>query len=292
VPATAGQKTPDRAQPGLSADRVRLAAMLTRYKETYPDVVKLKKKIELDEARAAALADHASAGGPAVLVPPPPPPTASAADPETAPQARAPARQMTPPVSRFNPVLQSQIKALEAEILKHREEHQRLSKLVGSYRSKLEAIPVREQDIASLTRDYEMSKTHYSQLLDRELSAETATQLEIRQKGEKFEVLDPAMPAERPAHPNRMIINAAGAIAGLVLGLLAALATELLGMAITAPLDVTEASGLNVLGMIPVILTQSDQLTRRRRWIVAAASATFTGLVIGAILLLKLHNQA
>ena len=167
-----------------------------------------------------------------------------------------------------------------------------MSKLVAGYRGKLDAIPVNEQEIAALSRDYEMSKTHYSQLLDRELSAETATQLEIRQKGEKFEVLDPAMPAERPSSPNRMMINMGGALAGLVLGLLAALATELLGMSITESKDVTEASGVNVLGVIPVILTQYDRLRRRRRLIVTAASATFAALVIGAILFLKLHNQA
>lgn len=292
APATAGLKVPDRPQlsNSLSAERAQLAALLTRYKETHPDVVRLKKKIEQDEARAATLASNTSASGPAVPVPPPPP----AVDPEAAlPAPTAPAMQMAShPVSHFNPVLQSQIKGLEAEIQKHKEEQQRLSKLVAGYRGKVDAIPVNEQAIAALTRDYEMSKTHYSQLLDRELSAETATQLEIRQKGEKFEVLDPAMPAERPTRPNRLIINGAGALAGLVLGLLAALTTELLGMSITESKDVTDASGLSVLGVIPVILTQSDRLTRRRRLIVAAASATFAALVVGAILFLKLHNQA
>jgi hypothetical protein len=193
--------------------------------------------------------------------------------------------------AHFNPILQSQIKAAEVEIAKHKEEQQRLGKLVASYRGKLDAIPLREQEIASLTRDYEMSKTHYSQLLDRELSAETATQLEIRQKGEKFEVLDAAQPAERPTRPNRWLINGGGSIVGLLLGLLIALATELLGMSITAAQDVTEATGLKVLGVIPVIQTQGDKVTGRRRLIVAGVSAAFAMLVFGAILFLKYQGK-
>ena len=82
-----------------------------------------------------------------------------------------------------------------------------MAKQVANYRARLDAIPVREQEIASLTRDYEMSKAHYSQLLDRELSAETATQLEVRQKGEKFEV-GTAMPADKPSRPNRKLYDA------------------------------------------------------------------------------------
>jgi hypothetical protein len=284
----AQQSIGNRSQPAnaLSIDKANLAALLNRYKPNYPDVIRLKKKIEDEEAKAASSeAPAASAAAPA------PPSTADmggVADP--APPTRTVARKTAPPPSHFNPILQSQMKAADAEIAKHKEEEQRLAKLVGGYRGKLDAIPVREQEIASLTRDYEMSKTHYSQLLDRELSAETATQLEIRQKGEKFEVLDAALPAERPTSPKRMMINGGGAIAGLVLGLLLALATELLGMSITAAQDITDACSVKVLGVIPNIQTQRDKLTHRRL-VVAGASATFAMLIFGAVLFLKYHTK-
>ena len=277
--------TPGQPVNSLNNDRARLAALLARYKPTYPDVVKLKKKIEEEEAAQAN-------GAPSVAVPvpvPPPPTEVSSAAVQANPASRPAAPKSSAP--HFNPILQSQIKAAEAEITKHKEEQQRLSKLVATYRSKLDAIPVREQEIAGLTRDYEMSKAHYSQLLDRELSAETATQLEIRQKGEKFLILDPAQPAERPSRPDRLLINGAGSIVGLVLGLLLALATELMGMSITGIQDITEASGLPVLGLIPLIQTQGDRVMRRRRLIVAAASAMVVVLVFGAVLFLRYHSK-
>jgi hypothetical protein len=289
--AGAQQVAGDHAQPvtPLSIDKARLAELLKKYSPDHPTVKKLKKAIEDEEAKMASNDTSVSTTPVPVPVPPPPPPTDAIADP--VPPSRTGAARPAAAPAHFNPILQSQIRAADAEIAKHKEERERLSKVVASYLGKVNAIPVREQEIASLTRDYEMNKTHYSQLLDRELSAETATQLEIRQKGEKFEVLDPAQPAERPTSPTRWLINGAGALGGLVLGLLMALATELLGMAITGAQDITDASSLKVLGVIPSIQTQGDRVTHRRRLIVAGASAMFATLAFGAVLFLKYHNR-
>jgi uncharacterized protein involved in exopolysaccharide biosynthesis len=181
-------------------------------------------------------------------------------------------------------VIQAQLSSLEAEIAKHKDETQRLSKQVLAYQSKLSAIPVREQEITQLVRDYEISKAHYSQLLGQSLSAETATQLEIRQKGEKFEVLDPGQVAERPSRPNRILINSAGSIGGLILGILMAVGTEFLGMSITSPEDLSGSVGVPVLEVIPVILTRDDRRRRMRRILIASASGMVTVLGVGAIL--------
>ena len=123
--------------------------------------------------------------------------------------------------------------------------------MVNTYRCKLDAVPLREQEITELERDYEISKTHYSQLLDRQLSAQTATQLEVRQKGEKFEILDRAQPAERPSKPNRLMIDLAGSIGGLVLGLVLAIGKEFFGMSIIAPEDVIAAAACRCWARFP-----------------------------------------
>ncbi len=123
-------------------------------------------------------------------------------------------------------------------------------------------------------RDYEISKTHYTQLLGKQMSAETATQLEIRQKGEKFSILDPAQVPERPSSPNRPLINAAGCLAGLLLGLALAIAPEFFGMSITAGEQLATASGYPVLEVIPVIRTRADRVRTRRLAVAAAASGT------------------
>jgi capsular polysaccharide biosynthesis protein len=181
-------------------------------------------------------------------------------------------------------VLQTQLTALNSEIAKHKEQVQSLSKQVAAYQAKLEAIPVREQEITGLVRDYEISKAHYGQLLNNELSAATATQLEVRQKGEKFSILDPAQPAQTPSRPNRPLLYAGGSVGGLVLGLLLALATEFVGMSITSAEHVTAISGLPVLEVIPTIETRLDRVGRKRRMLMAAVSSAAAVLAMSAFL--------
>jgi polysaccharide biosynthesis transport protein len=274
-----GPKRVDAPKARVSGSKAKLAALLTRYSEDHPDVKRLRRQIQDEESKDAPEVKNEAKDVPPPLAGENPPPVAVA--------TKAPSR----PVNYFNPVLESQLRVIEGEIAKHREEQQRLSKAVSRYQSKLEAIPVHEQQITELVRDYEISKGHYKQLLEKQLSAETATQLEIRQKGERFSVLDPAQPAERPSRPNRQFINIAGSVAGLGLGLLLALATEFLGVTITAPEQITAATGFSVLEVIPVIQTHKDRVVRKRRLVLGAASAGVVILGSFAILLYRYHDR-
>jgi succinoglycan biosynthesis transport protein ExoP len=141
-----------------------------------------------------------------------------------------------------------------------------------------------------LVRDYEMTKAHYTQLEGQALSAETSTQLEVRQKGERFVILDPAVTPEKPSQPNRPLLGAAGALAGLVLGLALAMLPEVFGMTIIGPQDLTATTNLTILEIIPVIKTHSDEIVRKRRMILAAASAVVTTIAAGAILFLHFRR--
>jgi polysaccharide chain length determinant protein (PEP-CTERM system associated) len=267
-------KGPNPSTSSVNSDKARLAALLSRYTDDYPDVRKLRKQIETEEAKAKAAATVAEAT-PAIVAETPPP----APRPERAPQ----------PVNYFNPVVQAQLGTVETDIAKRKEEVQRLSRSISTYQAKLEAIPVREQQITELVRDYEISKAHYSQLLEKQLSAETATQLEIRQKGEKFVILDPGQVAERPSRPNRLLIDSAGSVGGLLLGMLLAICTDFLGMSIISPQDIAAASGLPVLEVIPVIQTRTDRRLQKRRIVFAAVSAMTMVLAVCGILLF--HKQ-
>jgi succinoglycan biosynthesis transport protein ExoP len=264
--SSAEGKTSKPAARSVSASRAQLEALQARgYTENHPLIKKLMAEVASEEPKKAEEEPQKEAAVVVPEVPVPLPPAKQAAP-------VAPARRMTPPVGYTNPVLQVQLSTLETEVAKHKQEQQRLNKQIAGYQVKLEAIPVREQEITDLVRDYEISKVHYSQLLNNQLSAETATQLEIRQKGEKFSILDPAQPAERPTSPNRMLIDAAGGVAGLGLGLLLALMTEFVGMSITTAEQITDSTGIPVLEVIPIIQTYTDRVIRKRRLIWATAS--------------------
>jgi hypothetical protein len=233
-------------------------------------VKRLRAQIAQEEATIAPVLEISA---------PPAKPSTAADQPPGDPAPAAPTKKA--PAPHYNPVLQAQLEGLDADIAKQREEQRRLTAAVAAYRTKVEAIPIREQEIADLQRDYEMSKTHYAQLLDKQLSAETATELEIRQKGEKFTVLDPAVPADRPSSPKRELIDSIGALLGIGLGLTAALATELFGITIVERSDIAST---RVLEVIPRIRTGRDRVVRNRRMILVAAFSTAFAITIGIVL--------
>ena len=266
-----GKPTTPAGKP-VNQAKAQLAALLARgYTDKHPAVRKLMAQIADEEAAAKG-----TASAPAVVETMPAAP-AELADSNSAPSTL---KSAPPVVPTNNPILQSQLRQLDAEIARRRVEQQRISKQIANYQAKLEAIPVREQQIVDLVRDYEISKGHYSQLLSSLQNAETATQLEIRQKGEKFTILDPAQPAERPSSPNRSMINAGGSAVGLGLGLLLALITEFMGMSITTSEQITESTGIPVLEVIPVIQTYRDQTIQRRRLVLASMSGALVAIVV------------
>jgi polysaccharide chain length determinant protein (PEP-CTERM system associated) len=275
--AREGKKAAAAPGPTGGSAKARLDALLERgYTEQHPDVRRLRAQAAQEEPVKGGRAEEAA----------PPVPT-----PEAVPQKAQPRPRRIAQPSYVNPVLQSQLKTIQDEIVKHKEEQQRLRKLVANYQAKLEAIPVREQQMAELVRDYEISKAHYSQLLEKQLSAETATQLEVRQKGEKFSVLDPAQPPERPSSPNRLLLNTGGALAGLTLGILLTLVSEFLGVSITAPEQITAAVGINVLEVIPIIQTHADVVTRKRRMVLMVASGAVVTLLAAVAVVYHYRNQ-
>jgi uncharacterized protein involved in exopolysaccharide biosynthesis len=76
----------------------------------------------------------------------------------------------------------------------------------------------------SVVLEYEELQNAYRGLLDKRHEAHLAANLEARQIGEQFRVIDPARIPERPEGPDRLSISLLGASIGLAAGLLLLLA--------------------------------------------------------------------
>src|ERR1035438_9617515 len=116
---------------------------------------------------------------------------------------------------------------------------------------KLSRLPVREQEMAMVTRDYEISKANYKSLLDKKLSAEMSTDMERRQKSERFTVIDPARVPEKPFKPNRPLFWSFGVAAGLLIGIALGGALELRHNVFLGEWELP--AGVVVLGRLPYI---------------------------------------
>jgi succinoglycan biosynthesis transport protein ExoP len=99
---------------------------------------------------------------------------------------------------------------------------------ISQYQRRVEAAPVREQQLLQLTRDYENTKLNYEDLLNKRQEAMLSENLEKRQQGEKFQILDEANLPEKPYQPNRPKILAIGFTCGLGLGIGLAMLLEAL----------------------------------------------------------------
>ena len=98
------------------------------------------------------------------------------------------------------------LQLLDREAQRLTQEQQRLTDQMASYRSKVDAVPVREQEMAELNRNYSVSKDHYQSLLDKTFSAGMAADLEKKQQAEHFTILDLAQVPEKPFKPKRSLM--------------------------------------------------------------------------------------
>jgi len=148
--------------------------------------------------------------------------------------------------------LKTQQELVAKEIATLKEERKGVQVRLDALQSGIGRLPIREQELASINRDYEISKANYQSLLDKKLSAEMATDMERRQKAERFTIIDPARVPEKPVKPNRPLLYALCSFGGLLLGIVSALGRELRTNAILGEWELPK--GVPVLGRIPRIV--------------------------------------
>lgn len=110
---------------------------------------------------------------------------------------------------------------------------------------------MREQEMAGITRDYEMTKKNYESLLEKNMAAEMASNMEKNQKAERFVVIDRARLPEKPERPKRGLLTAFACLVGLGLGVVAGFAREFSQNVVLGDWEIPEQ--VPVLGRIPPI---------------------------------------
>ncbi|MCU0255984.1 MAG: hypothetical protein MUF60_04525, partial [Vicinamibacterales bacterium] len=176
--------------------------------------------------------------------------------------------------------LRRQVAALQSQIASRQREEQRLKGVIGEYQSRVEAAPTRESEMVALTRDYETLRTRYTQLLSKREDAKIAANLERRQIGEQFKIVDAARLPERPESPDRPRLYLMGLLAGLALGVGLAGLLEYRDTSLRTEDDVVTTLSVSVLALVPEIVTAAERLRARRRRMALSAGALAMGLVV------------
>lgn len=149
--------------------------------------------------------------------------------------------------------LQNQLAVTDLEIKRFSDEERIITEQMNKYRARIEMTPAREQDMASMMREYQSTKETYERLLKKSQEAQQAENLEKRQKGEQFRVIDPARVPEKPFSPDIPKILLIGLLAGIGCGFGLAFLREQMDRSFHEPGDAEIALGLKVLATIPEI---------------------------------------
>ncbi len=251
-------------QQRLAAARAALAQMETRLSQKHPDIVRTRRLIaDLEQQVAAAELQK--------------PVSPDAGQVEPASQAEAARREKLRG-------MRAEIESLDRQIAFKESEERRMRGEIGAYQARLEAVPGIESEWIALTRDYDTLQETYRQLLAKSENSKMAANLEQRQIGEQFRILDPARVPLKPHSPNRIRINLFGTLGGLGLGFALVGLMFYRDSTMRSERDLTGAIDLPVLGLLPFVTTDADVLKQKRRrhlsWAGGAALVAATGAVV------------
>jgi len=144
------------------------------------------------------------------------------------------------------------------------------------------ATPANEAVLNALERDYDDVKTQHSAAVSRLAEASTGEQIELRSKGERLTILEPAVAPQRPFSPNRTRLALLSIFAGLVAGGGVVALMEYLNKTVRRPVQLNRALHIEPLAVIPIIRTKRD----RQRQRIVAGMALAAGIVVAVVLAL------
>ena len=230
-------QSPETMDQQLAALQTQLASLKARYTDDYPDVIKAKADIEAMQKKIAENNARKSATEPDS-------PQKPSVEPSAITQLRA------------------QVHTYDQVIAEKTKEQEQIKQQIKMYQDRVQSSPAVEQQYKELTRGYQTALESYNELQKKRDDSSMATELERKQQGEQFRVLDPANLPELPSFPNRPLFALGGLGGGLALGIGIALFLELQNTSMRSERDVEFALRLPVLAIVPAIEPVSSKKTK------------------------------
>ncbi len=219
--------------------RLELEDLLLRYSESHPNVVAKKRQIEEFLARQG---DRGPVG-----------------DPE-APTPEAPAGDV------LDMQWSLQLRAAQRELDELRSQEQTLRGQIATYQRRIASTPVVEAEIQDRSRGVEALRQRYEKLQRDILQAKGAQEVEERQKGHSFKVVDAAGAPAMQIFPNPPLVLVVALVAGLALFVGPAIFRRLVSPLVSSEAGLRQLSQVPVLVAIPSIPSPTRHRQARRRF--------------------------
>jgi len=223
----------------IAAYQARIDQMLLQYTDKHPEIVALRdtiKRLEEEKAQGAKVSSTVA------------PPTAGSSD------------DMMMRSLDMNPVYQSMkisLSQADAELAEVRGQISAQEQAIGGLRSRMDAIPQVEAELAQLNRDYQVNKAQYDQLLQRLESARISQRADQSTGDVKFRVIDPPTVPVVPSGPERILLSALVLLASLGAGIGFALLLQQIRPVFSTKDTLRQVTGLPVLGSVTAAVLHS-----------------------------------
>lgn len=208
-----------------------LAGFRSMYKETYPDVARVKN--ELSQLQSMTTEEYI-----ALYIEP------EGAELEGAKKTK-----------------RKQIDPYKTELLKQREDilrevelvHRRQARIaedIRKYESRIQGTTVHQQELMSIQRDYENLQRNYQALLEKKLAVGMAGNLEQKHQGTQMRIVEPASMPSWPEKPNLIVVMLGGLAVGCALGFGSAFGIEMLRRGFVSAEEIEVTLGVPVFATI------------------------------------------
>jgi capsular polysaccharide biosynthesis protein len=166
------------------------------------------------------------------------------------------------------------------EIQNYQQREKQIESDIAAYQARLNLTPETEQELADISRGYEESKANYTSLLQKQNDSQLATNLEQRQQGEQFRILDPPSLPTRPSAPNHLLISLAGLIVGFAAGIGLTAFLEMTDVRVRQEKDLEDVVPIKVLIGIPHLDAPGGDRTRVLVRRVEIGAAVVMGILV------------
>lgn len=237
----------------------KLKTLLENDTEEHPDVIRVKRQLE--QARQEAKDNAASA-------------------PADTPATNTRASRRTAP----NPVyeqLQLQLVSLQTAMAGLQSRLKRNQADVEHWQGLAKSVPEVAAEMAKLTRDYEVTKKAYDELLNRRESAKIGSDLETQTQTVQFRIIDPPEAATLPVAPKRPLLLTGVLLAGIIAGGAFAFFFGRLDDSVSNVRQLKELAPWPVLGGLTMVTTNSQK--RRRMLATVGFVAAYLILIVVGI---------